>query len=199
MSVMRRWNISYTYRTIHRELLPSHVIVTNPLLSMITLPSSSRLNQPFIFVDGMMPRSPWPYNREARSRLFRTFNPGRSGRSLSSRLFTVSYFRALFRCTFCTSDISAAESVRRCSGCKYMYVRAESLRRVDGNVRVPYDEETEPVAREEVRSEKRSGAFDPPPETFANAEQDGGAIEVTDRNLGRQQSKLWQALRDILA
>lgn len=170
---------------VQRDSLPSHVIVTNPLLSTITLPSSSRLNQPFIFVHGMTPPDECPTARVARANAFRrsyVFPPqSRPNRpkSLSSRRDAGSYFRALLRCTFCTSDISAAESVRRCSGCKYMYVRSQSLGRVDGNVRVPYDEETAPAREREVRSERREVRLILPP-SLSTRRVNGGAIAVTN-------------------
>lgn len=122
--------IIYVSNNPSPDLLPSHVIVTNPLLSVITLPSSSRLNQPFIFVDGMTLRG-WldcltvRRGRPSARRLarFSRYNPSRIGRRNFLTARRGSYFRALFRYTFCTSDNSAAESVRGCSGCKYMYVR----------------------------------------------------------------------------
>jgi len=67
--------------------------------------------------------------RRRRSHAFPHFNPSQIGRSLSSLHDAVSYFRALFRCTFCTSDFGC----RKCKKVQrlQMYVRtiAESTPR----------------------------------------------------------------------
>jgi len=126
----------YKYIIVVYLPLPSQVIVTNPLLSMITLPSSSRLNQPCIFAARMTLWSRWLYNLETRpvhrgrqSHAFLHINPNQIGKSPSSPRDAVSYFRALFRYTFCTSDMLWYFGCRKCKKVQRLQIYAVNSRR----------------------------------------------------------------------
>jgi len=122
-----------------------------------------------------------PPTPSRRSHAFPRFNPSQIGRSLSSD--AVSYFRALFRCTFCTSGFGC----RKCKKVQrlQMYGRTIAGSTPRRQIRTCRDEETEPTWKREVRSEEREmlsipGKLLP---RSARRRANGGAIGVTSRYL----------------
>lgn len=161
------------YHTIHRELITfacdrdKSIAVYDHFALLVAIKPAFHFSRQ----NGALKSLAVRYNREARGSSSLSIPLKRQKPFLAA--LRVSYFRALSRCTFCTSDISAAESVRRCSGCKYMYVQLESLRRVDGNgtCTLRRGNGTGSEGGSAERKEKRCFRS---PETSANAGQDGG-------------------------